>query len=125
MTHIVVRLPPQSDITRSLFYIRQAADACKMPKTRAVNPTGDGEPQSARPPFAVRKTIPAQIFFNYFGIPQNNSSGPSPTVKARFERVLASAPRSPLYMVISSALDVALETPKLCLSNATHLTVGT
>ena len=32
----------------------------------------------------------------------------SPTVKARFERVLESAARSPLYMKIAAALGIAL-----------------
>ena len=54
-----------------------------------------------------------------FGVPQNKSSDPSPTVKARFERVLASVARSPLYMGIAVALGIVLVIAKSLSSKVT------
>ena len=41
------------------------------------------------------------------------------SVKALFERILVSVPRSPLYMGAATGLDIALVTQQLCLSKAT------
>jgi hypothetical protein len=46
--------------------------------------------------------------FFLFVLVYTKPSDPSPTAKGRFERVLASVARSPLYMGIAAALGIAL-----------------
>ena len=57
-----------------------------------------------------------------FGVHQIKSSDPSPTVKARFERALASAARTPLYMGTAAGfdIDIALVIAKASLSKVTY-----
>ena len=54
-----------------------------------------------------------------FGVHQIKSSDPSPTAKARFERVLASVARTPLYMGTAAGFDIALVIAKASSSKAT------
>ena len=75
----------------------------------------------ARPPAARRPKNDSRpdFFLHCFGVPQNNSSDPSPTVKACFERVLASVARTPLYMGTAAGFDIALVIAKASSSKAT------
>jgi hypothetical protein len=77
----------------------------------------------ARPPAARRSknnAFPPGFFFALFlfGVHQIKSSDPSPTATACFERVLASAARSSLYMGIAASLGIALVIEKELSSKA-------
>ena len=88
-------------------------------KIRVLSSTGGR--RSDDPPPAGRKTVPARIFvcivLRYPKI--INDPSPSPTVKARFERVLASVVRTPLYMGTAVGFDIALVIAKASSSKAT------
>ena len=73
-----------------------------------------------RPPAARRsKNDSRPDFLHCFGVHQIKSSDPSPTAKACFERVLASAARTPLYMGAAAGFDIALVIAKASSSKAT------
>ena len=95
----VVGLPPQPDIPRSFFILCWCMQDVKM---RAVSSTGVARrpKNDSRPDF----------FLHCFDVHQNQikSPDPSPTAKARFERVLVSLARSSLYMGIAASLGIAL-----------------
>ena len=116
---VLVGLPPQPDIPRSFLY---SAGACKLVTARCKNKVCifDRGPPVGRPaPRRPKNDSRPDFFWHCFGVHQNNSSDPSPTAKARFERVLASVACTPLYMGIAAGFDIVLVIAKASSLKAT------